>query len=73
MPATAQDLTFNPTDTRGLAACVVSRGLEVRIDAERIKDTVSMDFLARCFSLAENRALKEIEGEDRNIPFYNPS
>lgn len=51
-------IAFNLSHTRGLVACVVTRGAEVGIDAERVPGYDPLDVARARFSMAEVRDLE---------------
>jgi 4'-phosphopantetheinyl transferase len=56
-PAVDTDLSFNLTHTRGLVACAVSRGVDVGIDVERVRDQDAALIAKSCFAPIERECL----------------
>jgi 4'-phosphopantetheinyl transferase len=65
-------LSFNVSHTQGRAAVAVSSCGPVGVDVERLDPRVDVDGLAeRCFSPAEQAALRQVAGERRLRAFFD--
>ena len=70
-PAAVGSLRFNLTHTPGLAACAVTAGRSVGVDAEHLTRKVDLRAVsARVFSAAERRGLDELSGKDARERFF---
>jgi 4'-phosphopantetheinyl transferase len=71
MLAGATDLRFNLTHSHGLALLAVTRGREIGVDVEHIRDDIDREPLAeRFFSPVEVAALRSLAVELRREAFY---
>ena len=71
MLAGATDLRFNLTHSHGLALLAVTRGREIGVDVERIRDDIDREPLAeRFFSPVEVAALRSLPVALRREAFY---
>jgi 4'-phosphopantetheinyl transferase len=71
-PSAASTLRFNLSHTAGLAACAVTEGVEVGVDAEagaRLGDPLPLAL--RFFAASEVEALRALEGEARRQRFLD--
>jgi len=63
-PADARWLRFNLSNTQGMVACAVARGLDVGVDVEYVeRRTTPLEIADRFFSSHEVAALHRLEGE----------
>ncbi len=64
-------LRFNLTHARGLAACVVSAGLEVGVDTEHLARNIDPGLAGRFFSPVEQAQLEDLSGDRWQQCFFD--
>ncbi len=69
-PATALDLRFNLTHTKGLVACAVTVGREIGIDVEQVTRHVLHEVPERFFSPQEVADLRALPEADQHMVFF---